>query len=445
MITPGINTPTSTSGQTTQARSQVLANHIYNAGLEVPSILKDLIVKFPNYWLSELLESIPNVSEDINSDNFTWEILDRTRKGATITAIANGTTATATLTLDITADGGDDLGYYLVGDEIRVANSGENGRVTVSSNAGGFQTIQVVRFGGGNWSTSLINTNHKIGHIGTGFARGSSASGGYRTYLPTYDYNVTTIHRRGMKIERGVMDQKTYVDDQLGYWYFKQEDIEQKEFYRDFQAKLLFGKRFQSRTGVQQNRGLMESAENSGNLVGFSSSVGVQESDWMQLIESLITQQGSEDLVVLMGHTIFVNNQAALADRYRSIPNSEKPAQLAGLNFDSYRLGNKNLHFKYFDMFSDTAIVPSVTPSSTAKDFRNVALVLDLGMATPSQRNIQIKYRSGAKFIQKLIPGMVGSGPEASNAYDGVGGELLCEFTNATLLNNRLGLVYATS
>lgn len=445
MIIPGTNVPSTISGTGTIARSEVLSGHIHNAGLEVPQILEDLIVKYPNYWFAKLLEDIPNATEDIHSDNFTWEILERTRKGATVTAVANGTTATATLTLDIAADGSADLGYFLVGDEIRVANSGENGRVTVVGNAGGFQTIQVVRYGGGNWSTSLINTNHKIGHIGTGFARGSSASGGYRSYLPTYDNNVTAIHRRGIKIERGVMDQITWVDKKAGYWYYKQEDIEQKEFFRDFHAKLLFGKKFVTKTGVQQNKGFMEYAEGSGNLVGFASSVGVQESDWMTLAESLITQQGSDDLVVLMGHRIFIQNQAALGDRYRSIPNSEKPAQLAGLDFQSYLIGGKKFHFKYFDMFSDEAIVPSVTPSSTAKDFKNVALVLDLGMATASQRNIQVKYRSGAKFIQKLIPGMVGHGAEASNAYDGVGGELLCEFTDAVLLPNRLALVYATS
>src|SRR5690606_38007265 len=141
------------------------------------------------------------------------------------------------------------------------------------------------RYAGGNWSTSLVNTNHKIGHIGTGFARGSSSGGGYRSYLPTYDNNVTTIHRRDFKIERGVMDQITWVDKQAGYWYYKQEDFEQKEFFRDFHAKLLFGKKFQTRTGVQQNKGIMEYAEGSGNLVGFSSAVGVQESDWITLAE----------------------------------------------------------------------------------------------------------------------------------------------------------------
>lgn len=445
MIIPGINTPTTVTGTGTIARSQVLSGHIYNAGLEVPQILQDLIVKFPNYWFAKLLEDIPTVTEEINSDVFAWEVLDRTRKGATATAVANGTSATATLTLDITANGSDDLGYYLVGDEIRVANSGENGRVTAVSNAGGFQTIDVVRSLSGNWSVALINTNFKIGHIGTGFARGSSSAGGYRSYLPTNDYNVTAIHRRDFKIERGAMDQKTWVDPQAGYWYYKQEDIEQKEFFRDFHAKLLFGKRFQTRTGVQQNRGFMEYAEASGNLQGFSSTIGVQEADWMTMTESLIQQQGSDDLVVLMGHTIFVQNQAALGDRYRQIPMQEKPAQIAGLDFQSYKIGNKNYHFKYFDMFSDPAIVPSITPTSTAKDFRNVALVLDLGMATPTSRNVQVKYRSGAKFIQKLIPGMVGPGTEASNKYDGVEGALICEFTDAVLLPNRLGLVYATN
>lgn len=446
MLIPGTNVPTSTSGTGTVARSQVLSGHIYNAGQEVPEILQDLIVKFPNYWFAKLLEDIPQVTDSINSDVFAWEIMERTRKGASVTNVANGTSATATLTLDITADGSTDLGYFLIGDEVRVANSGENGRVTAVGSSGGFQTIDVVRYAGGNWSTTLLPASGtKIGHIGTGFARGSSASGGYRSYLPTSDYNLTTIHRRGIKIERGVMTQRTWVDPKAGYWYFAQEDFEQKEFMRDFHAKLLFGKRFQTRTGVQQNRGFMESVENGGQLVGFSSAVGVQESDWMSLAESLLPQQGSDELVVLMGHTVFIQNQAALGNRYREIPDQEKPRQIAGLDFQSYQIGNKKFHFKYFDMFSDEAIVPSVTPSSTAKDFKNVALVLDMGMASPSQRNIQVKYREGAKFIQKLIPGMVGSGPEASNAYDGVGGELLCEFTNAILLPNRCGLVYATS
>lgn len=442
-LIPGTNVPSSVSGTGTQARSELLAGHLFNAGMEKPEILSDLIIKFPSYWFSKLLDEIPDVSGTIFSDTFTWQVLDRTRKSATLTYVSGTGTATIVVDTDITADGSADLGYFLVGDEVRNANTGVNYRVTVSTNSGGFQRLSLVKSLGGNITSAEV-TNHKVGHIGTGFARGSSASGGTRSYLPGTDYNVTNIHRRGFKIERGVMSQKTYVDDKS--WYFQQEDIEQKEFFRDFHAKLLFGTRYKAALGgVNQTKGLMEYAEGSGNLVPFNSGVGVQESDWMSLAESLIPQQGSDDLVVLMGHKIFIENQAALADRYRSIPNSDKPAQIAGLDFQSYMIGNKKFHFKYFDLFSDESIVPSVTPTSTAKDFKNVALVLDMGMATASERNIQVKYRDGAKFIQKMIPGMVGNGMETSNAYDGIQGELLTEFTVAQLLPNRGGLVYAAS
>jgi hypothetical protein len=440
--TNSINVPETISGTGTSARASLLSGHIFNAGLEKPEILESLIVKFPNFWFSQLLESIPQVSGTIFSDVYTWQKLDRTRKSSELNYISGtGTDAIVVDAVDITASGAD-LGYFLEGDIVRVAETGVNYRVTAVAANGGLQRLTLALHNGGNIAEADVDGFH-AGHIGTGFARGSSASGGTRVHLPDTDFNVTNIHRRGFVIERGAMSQKTYVDNKS--WYFKNEDIEQKEFMRDFQAKLLFGKRYQNRATVNETRGIMEYAENSGNLVTFAAAQGVQESDWVSLTESLLPQQGSDDLVVLMGERIFLQNQMALADRYRSIPNSEKPAQLAGLNFTSYEIGNKKFHFKYFDMFSDTAIVPSVTPSATAKDFRNVALVLDMGTVTGGERNIQVKYRDGAKFIQKMIPGMAGDGMVASNAYDGIQGELLCEFTTACLLPNRLGLVYANS
>lgn len=438
-VLPGTNVPSSISGTGTQSRASLLSGHIFNAGLEQPEILKSLIVKFPNFWFSELLDSIPNVSGEIESDVYTWQILDRTRKSATLTYVSGTGTATVVVATDIAASGLN-LGYFLVGDIVRVVNTGTNYRVSAVAVSGGFQRLSLQLLSGGNIAQADVD-GYKIGHIGTGFARGSSSSGGTRVHLPGTDYNVTNIHRRGWVIERGVLSQKTYVDDTS--WYFKQEDIEQKEFMRDFQAKMLFGKRYHDRDSVSETRGIMEYAENSGQSVTFSEAVGIQESDWVELTEALLPQQGSDDLVVLMGERIFLQNQQALADRYRSIPNSEKPAQLAGLNFSSYEIGNKKFHFKYFDMFSDTAIVPSVTPTSTAKDFKNVALVLDMGTVTGGERNIQVKYRKGAKFIQKAIPGMASPGMEVANAYDGLQMELLCEFTTACLLPNRLGLVYA--
>ena len=439
-LTIGGNVPSSVSGTGSTARASLLADHIFNAGLEKPEILEELIVKFPDFWFNKLLETVPDMSGTITSREYTWQILDRTRKGATISSLTGGTAATAVLTLDIAASGSD-LGYFLVGDVIRVADSGENGRVTAVGDAGGFQTISVVRSAGGNWSTGLVLANMKIGHISTGFAPGSSASGGTRVHLPGTDYSVTSIHRRGWTIERGAFAQKTYVGDKS--WYFQQEDIEQKEFMRDFQADLIFGQLTRNRSGVAQSRGLLEYAEESGQKVTFSESQGVSEGDYISLVEALLPQQGSEDIVMLMGNRIFLETQQALGNNYRSIPNSEKPAQVAGLNFQSYQIGGKNLHFKMFDVFSDEAIVPSVTPSSTAKDFKNVALALDMGMVSPGQRNIQVKYLEGAKFIQKAIEGMVGDSYGVASAYDGIQMELLSEYLVACLLPNRLGLVYA--
>lgn len=445
-IIPGIDIPTSVSGQGTQARNgQVLSGHLYNAGMEVPEILPSLIIKYPNFYLTDLTEKIAGVaSADLDSDVYAWQIMDRTRKGATITAIASGTTTAATLTLDITADGTNDLGYFLVGDEFKVVDSGINGRVTAVSNAGGFQTIVVARYDAAAWAVATITTGFKIGHIGTGFARGSAGSGGVRSYIPGTDYNVTNIHRRGFKIERGVMSQKTWVDNET--WYYKQEDFEQKEFMRDFEAKIVFGKRYLDRSGVSQTRGLQEYAEGSGQSVTFSSGVGVQEADWSQLLKQLYPQQGSNDLIALCGEQILFDTNHALKSNYRTIPKDQIPQQLAGLNFQSYEIAGKRVHFAYFEVFSDAAVVPVVTPTSVAKDYRNYALVLDFGTVTgAAERNIQIKYRSGAKFIQKMIPGMVGNGLQSANAYDGIQGELLTEFTNVCHLPNRLGQIYANT
>jgi hypothetical protein len=446
-IIPGTNVPSSVSGTGSLSRGTtgLLEGHIFNAGLEKPDILPSLIVKFPQYYLLSLTDKIAGGAGELFSNTHAWNVQDRTRRSASVTTVTNGTTATATLTLDI-ADGTGDEGYFLVGDIIRVGNSGETGRVTAVSAAGGFQTIDVVRSVGGNWTTALLPASGSvIGHIATGFAEGSSGSGGFRTYLPTQDYNVTSILRRGFKVSRDAMAQKTWIDDKT--WQFKNEDFEQKEFMRDVEALALFGKRFKSSSlqGVNQTRGLMEYAEGSGQTVTFASSVGVQESDWQQLLQSLYNQNGSNDLIALCGRKILFDTQNALADRYRAIPNAEKPAELAGLNFQSYEIAGKRIHFSYYEMFSDTAILPTIAPSSTAKDFENLALVLDFQNIPGAGRNVQMKYRSGAKMVQKFITGMASPQMEVSNAFDGMQGELLTEFMPVCYQPNKLGLIYANS
>jgi hypothetical protein len=448
IITGSVQVPTSPTNLTTNAASMLLEGHIFNQGLEQPDILRALIIKYPQYYLTSLLDKIGATSE-ISNNNFSWNILGRTRQGAGITSVANGTTATATLTLDTAYDAASgNLGYYLVGDTVRVAQSEEIGIVTAVGNSGGtVQTIDVVRAVGGNWSASLVAGSMNIGHVGSSYGEGSTGAGGYRNYFPTQDWNVTTVLRRDFKVTRDAMTAKQWVDAPGGKkWYFIEEDTEHKEILRDVEATMLFGKRFKSASlqGRNISRGLFEYATNSGQQQTFSSATGVQEADWSELLVKLSDEQGSNDLVALCGTRILADTQHAFADRYRSIPNSEKPASIAGLDFQSYEILGKRVHFCKYELFSDTSIVPAVTASSTVKDYRNLALVLDFSQ-TENGSNIQMKYRSGARMIQKMIPGMPSPGLEAATKFDGIEGALLTEFMPVCLLPNRLGMIYANS
>lgn len=443
-LIPGTNVPSTITGTGTQIRpSGLLEGHIFNAGLEKPDILPALIVKFPQYYLLSLTDKIAGGSGELFSNTHTWNVQDRTRKSTTLTYVSGTGNTTIVVDTDIAGTTADE-GYFLVGDIIRIANTGANFRVTALGSGGTYQRLTLAKLDGSAITNTEVN-GYKAGHVFTGFAEGSAGSGGFRSYLPTSDYNVTSILRRGFKVSRDAMAQKTWIDDKT--WQFKNEDFEQKEFMRDVEALAIFGKRFKSSSlqGVNQTRGLMEYAEGSGQSVTFASSVGVQESDWQQLLQNLYNQNGSNDLIALCGRKILFDTQNALADRYRAIPNSEKPAELAGLNFQSYEIAGKRVHFSYYELFSDTAIVPSVAPSTNAKDFENLALVLDFQNIPGAGRNVQMKYRSGAKMIQKFITGMASPQMEVSNAFDGMQGELLTEVMPVCYQPNKLGLIYANS
>ncbi len=447
MPIPGISYPTTITGTGTQARIMELEGHLFNAGLEKPDVSSVLTVKYPNFWLQSLTQKIAGGAREIFTNTHSWFVQDRTRKSAVIASITNGTTATVTAVLDTTYDAATgNLGYFLVGDTVRVSQSGVIGRVVAVGNSGGtVQTVDLVRYDGANWATSSILGGWSIGHIGTSFGEGSASSGGFRTYIPTEEYNVTSILRRGFKVSRDLMKQKTWIDDET--WYYKQEDFEQKEFMRDVEATLLFGKRFKS-TAVQgnnQSRGIMEYAETSGKSVTYSSALGVQESDLGELLRQLLVEQGSSDLIVLCGSKFLGDVQHALGNRYRQVPTTERPIELAGLNFQSYEIMGRTLHFAYYELFTDTSIVPNIAASSTVKNFDNLGLVLDFGTCEGGEKNIQMLYRDGARMIQKFLPGMGGDGLTISSPFDGVQGELLSEFMPKVVLPNRLGLLYANS
>lgn len=434
------------AGGTFYNTSGLFGGHIFNQGMEQPDVLRAVMMKFPDFFLTSLLDKIGATGE-MDNDTLGWSIMDNTRKSATATTVTNNTTATATAVLDTTyvaANG--NLGYWLVGDTFRVANSGAIGIVTAVTNSSAVQQIDVQRLNGAVWTAADFASGHLIGHIGSAYGEGSTGAGGYRNYFPDNDYNVSTILRRDFKITRNAMTQKKWLDAPGGKdWWYAQEDFEQRNIMRDIEATILLGKRYKATNlgGANMSRGLLEYAEGSGVQQTFSSAVGVQEADISELLTQLSDRQGASELIALCGTRILTDLQHALGDRYRTIPNSSEPAKKAGLAFDSYSIAGKTLHLAKYEAFSDTSIFPAVTASSTVKDFRNLALVLDFS-ETENGKNIQVKYRKGAKMIQQLLPGMVGAG-QAVNKFDGIEGAILTEFMPVVYMPNRLGLLFANS
>lgn len=441
---PGIQIPSSQSGLTTFAANQLLEGHIFNAGFEMPDVLEALIIKYPDFYLTSLLNKIGATSEIENSTQ-SWNVMGRTRRGATLTTVTNNTTAVATAVLSTAyAAASGNLGYFLVSDTVRVAQSGAIGIVLTATNSGANQQVTLGKIDGSNWTAAEIASGMTIGHIGSSFGEGSASAGGYRNYFPESDWNVTTILRRDFKISRDAMTAKHWVNAPGGKkWWYAQEDFEQRELMRDVEATLLFGSRFKSASlgGPNLSRGLFEYAQGAGVQQTFSSASGVQEADISNLLRNLSDQQGGNELVALCGTQFLFDVQHALKD-YRTIPTNPTPQMLAGLGFESYQIGGKTIHFAKYELFSDPTIVPAVQAGAVAKDFSNLALVLDFSQ-TENGTNVQIKYRKGAKMLQHLYPGM--PGPGAITKFDGVEGALLTEFMPVVYLPNRLGLIYANS
>lgn len=441
----GTNTPSSISGAGAIKRDNgVFEGHLFASGIEKPHILETLLVKFDQYYILDVATKL-GLSKKISLDGsgrYTWNKMGRTRKGGTVSSVSGNTGASAVITSDIAYSSANTAGYFLVGDTIFIPNSGARGVITAVGDSGGFQTLTVARPDGSDWSAALLAANMKFGHTGSSFAEGSTGSGGFRSYFPEQDYNYSTIARRGIKVTRNMMQAKTIFSD--GSWYFEVEDIEQKEFLKDIDATLMFGTRYKSTTigSRAQSRGLLEYAEEEGQAVTFSSATGAQEADLKLLVEQLIPQQGSENIVLACGLKLFSDLQSALGNNYRPVPTSNFQKS-TGIDVETYRFFGKNISLLHVPMFHDETIVPQVAASSTAKDFQNFGIALDLGSVGGGKSNFEVGYVQ--EVTQKAITGMASDSYEISDPFDGVQMELLAEFMPIVYMPNRLGLLYAAS
>lgn len=436
MAIAGVNVPSSAfTGPYSSVRNPILNSYIFDTGLLKPEQSALLTEKFGKmYTMTNLLDKL-GAYKPVLAGEYSWAVLDRTRVSATISSGFTNAVASDTWTLSTVADSSN-LGYFLVGDVIRT-ESGRLLKVTAVGDAGGFQTITVARLDGSNIVTGDAADGETITRLTTAFDQGSNGPNG-RLFLPDQDYNYTQIFRAGLKLTRDSASQKSYVN--VGgkeYWYFKNEEIMFDEFYADQERSLMFGVR--SRSGAKStSQGIWDKAVTgaAGQVVNFTTSTGIAESDFFTLIPAMKRQGASNNLLLLGGSEAISDIQQALKHYTVNggVTFGNFGGNAVGLDIPSYYFMDTKIALQHYPLFDDDKTLGfTSTSTSTKTNFRHAAIILDLGNTSAGEANIQKFYRSGAEgmdamMIHKLIPGMVGdSGMTAANSFDGWEVQILSE------------------
>lgn len=455
MPAKGNPTPPLVSG--TQVAQPILESYAFQAGILLPEHSKILTFKYPQYYMTALLDKL-GAAEPVTQDIFSWSILDRTRLSGTVSSLT--ATGSTTITFEATEFGWTDAvqayGYAIIGDVFRTA-SGALGRVTAVAQGTVLTTkqkITITKIGNGapTWAAADIANTQKVGHVYNTFAEGSTAPDG-RTFLPYEDYNVTTILRRSVKVTGSDFTNRTRLGDGQA-WYWTVEDVLMKEFARDREMLIVFGKLQDS--GVKNSRGILDWVTSEGVINTYTSAIGVTESDIQGHIEDLLPQGGSAEYLVLCGNRFLSKAQQALRDyqvnSYASY--SQLGQNMAGLKFKGYEFLGKSIYFVYYELFNDTAALPYTgTPTSTIISFQDFSLWLDMGTDSSGRRLITLKYKElggyQRKFIHTVERGMMSpqgdNGGFSANSFDGFAVHLLSEIGIEIRLANRMGLLYANS
>lgn len=445
MAIPSVQVPASrTFGNS--ATNPTLQNYIFQSGMEKPEVSSILTYIYPQYLLTALIDRI-GLYEPVQNSVFSWAKLGRTRASGEVASISGGTGATATFTTTF-PHAAATPGYVIPGDILRF-ESGALGRVSAVGESGGFQTVSVVRTVGGNWSTALINNGFKWGHASTAFGEGTDGPLG-RSFTPDLDYNVTQIFKRTTKISRTSLQTKTWLEGNKA-WFWTDEEVTFKEHLRDIEAAMLLGDLNQTRTGVQTTRGILDFIFDEGIVKDYNASLGVQESDLMNMIKDMLVEGTSNEVLVLCGADFLMDVQVALKPyvlnggiQFGTLGNN-----VVGLDLHQYKVLGKRLTFAHYEMFNDDKILPYTDAPVTGKiNFDKFGLFLDMG--SENGRNILMKYmeKDGiqSKLIHSVVPGTVnpfGGASVSSNLFDGVQTQVLSEVGLEFKLPNRCGVLKA--
>jgi len=120
-------------------RQDVLSGYVYNSGIHKPEQSEILSWKYPQYYLTALLDRLGSYGP-VAQSQWTWFEQDRTRKAGTVSAFATGV---ATLSNITSADG-----YFVPGDVVRDAKDGKVYKVTATGDSSGNLTVTLTDMDG---------------------------------------------------------------------------------------------------------------------------------------------------------------------------------------------------------------------------------------------------------------------------------------------------------
>jgi hypothetical protein len=453
-----------------QKRDSILESYVFGAGIHEPEISNILSYKYPQYYLTALLDRIDGGSEAISQNVWSWFEMDRTRKWGTISNLNlgnGGVGASSTCTMEIAefvenTTVGD--GYALVGDVFRASTgasfrvvSVQGGQTDVDAQELTVRPVDGVALTNDSAAgTGVANTN-TIGHVFNAQAEASDPVYG-RLYLPEEKFNFTTILRRDFKVSGTEATNRTYIGDG-GAWFFEIENIEMKEFARDKEGLVMFGEKYSDGTTsglVKSGTGLWEQALANGVNTTFAAATGVTETDIQDTLKDLLVEGGSDKKLGLCGSQIYTDALRALRDYHvaGSINYGGFGGNEVGLDVSSYRLGGMTLDIVHYALFDDVAMTPHrATASAAETDFRNAMIILDMGADDKGKKLISLKYKelngSSRKFIHGVVNGLVSpdgnNGGNVANGGDYFSIHYLCEMGLECRLPNRMGIIRATS
>lgn len=434
-----------TSG--TSAVDSILSGYVFASGIHKEEHSNILSYLYPQYYGVSMLERL-GAYEPIAADTWTWNIMDRTRLGGSVTAIETTLpAASVTLTTDYVWDGASKLGYLIEGDTIRTSK-GTLLRVDSTEGNGGFQDVTVSKVGGGNITAAELAVNDVFGHMANAFAEGTNQPKG-RLYLPKEEGNVLQILKATCEVTGSEFTNKTRLGDGEA-WYFTVEELTMKEFQKSRELAVLFGKT--QTTGARNTRGLIDYALEYGITTTYDAGTGLTEREIQDHITDMLVEGNSGNIVVLAGSQFVAEFNRALRD-YAIGGAQDFDSKPAGLNFQSYNFGGQTVNVAHHVLFDDPEVFPFIDDVNADEiNFRYFSIWLDMGqMEMQGTKGITLKFKAhggqSRKLIIKIAAGMMS--PEETSiisdmdGYDGFKVFYLSEIGIEVRFPNRIGLMYA--